>query len=82
MITILTIEQLRLLTGYQYGKKQAEWLERELGLRVPVGKDGYPRVSQHVIDQATLARRAAAQSADPTNITHLGATGPKWSRAA
>lgn len=70
----LNNDQLYQLTKYKQGKRQAEWLERELGIKPPIDKDGHPCVSQYVIDQATLARRRATAAAPPEH----GESGPKW----
>ena len=76
----LTPEDLHALTGYRQPRKQVEWLRSELGLEPPIGADGRPRVSQAVVDQATLARRTAAIPANsPSNIF---SPGPQWTVAA
>lgn len=75
----LSKNDLYLLTGYMQPKKQVEWLRKELGLEPPIGADGRPRVSQAVVDQATLARSTGAMmlaQASPKTA------GPKWKVAA
>lgn len=75
----LSKNDLYLLTGYMQPKKQIEWLRKELGIEPPIGKDGRPRVSQAVVDRATLARSSGAiMSAQASPST----AGPKWKVAA
>jgi len=79
MSLVLTREELKALTGYSNPGKQIDWFRRELGLEVPVGADGRPRVSQSVVDQATIARSTGAMmlaQAAPKSA------GPKWKVAA
>lgn len=75
----LSKNDLYLLTGYMQPKKQVEWLRKELGIEPPIGADGRPRVSQAVVDQATLARSSGAMMS--TQATAKTA-GPKWTVAA
>ena len=77
----LTREDLRALTGYSSPKKQAEWLRKELGLDPPIGADGRPRVSQAVIDQATIAKASGLPLPLAANTQTFG-SGPKWTVAA
>lgn len=65
------------LTGFKQGVKQAAWLRRELGLEPAMGRDGHPRVSQFVVDQAQLARRAGAPAGGVASAPQ-----PKWRKAA
>ncbi len=81
MSVTLNREELEALTGYRAPKKQIEWLRKELGLEPPVGRDGRPRVSQAVIDQATIAKRAGVPVPLAANTQNFGA-GPKWTVAA
>lgn len=73
-------KQLEGLTGYVQPKKQVEWLRKELSIDPPIGADGRARVSQAVIDKATLARRTGGTDAASGN-SHQS-TGPKWTVAA
>ncbi len=65
---------LKALTGYTQPSKQIAWFKRQLNIDPPVGRDGYPKVTQSVVDQATLAKGspAAGQPAPATG------SGPKW----
>lgn len=81
MLATLNKDELHTLTGYRQPRKQAEWLRKELGLEPPIGADGRPRVSQAVIDQATIARRTGVLIPASANTNSFGA-GPKWTVAA
>ena len=73
----LTNEQLIAQTGYRQACKQIEWFRKELGIDPPIGADGRPRISQAVIDQATIARQAGVALSNMHTTTK--APGPKWS---
>lgn len=81
MLATLTKEELHALTGYHQPRKQIEWLRKQLGLEPPIGADGRPRISQAVVDQATIARRIGVLTPVPANTNSFGA-GPKWTVAA
>lgn len=77
----LTPLELKDRTGYAQPKRQAEWIRRELGIEPPIGADGYPKVTQEVIDQATLARRVGAPVGGTISASmpaKLAGPGPKW----
>lgn len=75
----LSKNDLYMLTGYMQPKKQVEWLRKELGIEPPIGADGRPRVSQAVVDQATLARSSGAMMSTQAAAKTAG---PKWTVAA
>lgn len=75
----LSKDDLYMLTGYMWPKKQIEWLRKELGIEPPIGADGRPRISQAVVDQATLARSTGAMM---TAQAKTSTAGPKWKVAA
>lgn len=80
MSPVLSREALQALTGFRNPSKQVEWFRKELGLEPPIGADGRPRVSQAVVDQATLARSQGLK------ITAMQppaqSEGPRWTVAA
>jgi len=77
----LTREELIERTGYRQPSKQAAWFRRELGIDPPKGRDGYPRITQDVVDAATLARRTDKLLSGATTTikpTEGPAQGPNW----
>lgn len=75
---ILSSAALRALTGYKQPSKQIAWLKRH----PPVGADGHAKVSQAVIDQATLAKINQHKQPDQAQATHAKGAGPKWTVSA
>lgn len=79
---ILSSAALRALTGYKQPSKQIAWLKRHLNLDPPVGADGYAKVSQAVIDQATLAKINHPKQPDQDQASNVKGAGPKWTVSA
>lgn len=75
---ILSSAALKALTGYKQPSKQIAWLKRHLNLDPPIGADGYAKVSQAVIDQATLAKVNQQKQPDQPQSTQTKGAGPKW----
>lgn len=80
MSPVLSREALHALTGFRNPSKQVEWFRKELGLEPPIGADGRPRVSQAVVDQATLARSQGLKISSMQTPAH--SEGPCWTVAA
>lgn len=77
----LTRDELISHTGYKQPSKQLEWFRRELGIDPPKGRDGYPTITQEVIDAATLAKRTnrlLQGSVTTIKPAETAAQGPRW----
>ena len=73
---------LERLTGYRQPTRQARWVREQLGLEPMIGADGRPRLTEHIIEQAALARRVGrAQMPAPGGGVSLPFV-PKWEKAA
>jgi hypothetical protein len=73
---------LQALTGYKHGSKQVQWVRDNLGLEPMVGADGRPRLTEHIVEQAALARRTGGVVQTPAGRSGVSSWTPNWTKAA